>query len=507
MTEAAPSPSAPLADQGAGAGHGAEQGPAAAPARPGAWRRLADRVRASFVHLARLVRTTAFKLLAAYLVVFALFAVSVIAYTAWHTRHLIEAQVSDDLDREVQMLAEQYRNGGIQRLVYVIDRRTRRPGSSIYMLTNFQGEVLAANVADLPFGLLDRAGTRFTTYNRPDETGSKTHVAVVQVFILPGGYRLLVGRDIEERDTLRDLVIWPAQWAVLLIVVLGLAGGVFVTRRVLKRIDAMTAPSETIMAGALSGRLAVAGTGDEFDRLAQSLNAMLERIEALMVGLKEVSDNIAHDLKTPLTRLRNRAEEALRTADSEADWRDAVEATIEESDGLIRTFDALLMIARAEAGQARKSMVDLDLAELVTDVCELYEPVAEEQGLDFSFATVPVKVHGMGELLAQALANLIDNALKYGAPEDRRGAIAVRLSREGSDVVVTVADSGPGIPAADRERVVERFVRLDASRTRPGSGLGLAMVAAVAHLHGGSLGFADNAPGLAARLRMPALPG
>jgi len=461
--------------------------------------------RVGISHLSRLMRTTGFKLLAAYLVVFAVFAVSVIGYTVWHTRQLIQAQVADDLDREVQYLAEQYRMGGIQRLVFVIDRRTRRPGSSIYMLSNFQGEVLATNVSDLPIGLLERAGTRFTTYNRPDEGGVRSHVAFVQVFMLPGGFRLLVGRDIEERDTLRDLVTRPAQWAVALIVVLGLAGGVFVTRRVLKRIDAMTATSETIMAGDLSGRLAVAGTGDEFDRLAHSLNAMLERIEALMIGLKEVSDNIAHDLKTPLTRLRNRAEGALRTAKTEDDWRAAMEATIEESDGLIRTFDALLMIARAEAGQARESMVDLDYADLVLNVCELYEPLADEQGLDFSVEAVPLKVHGMGELLAQALSNLIDNAIKYAAPvEGGRGRIAVSLTQDGGDAVLTVADSGPGIPAADRERVVERFVRLEASRTRPGSGLGLSLVAAVARLHGGSLALGDNAPGLVAMLRLPA---
>ena len=311
-------------------------------------------------HAARLVRTTAFKLLAAYLVVFALFAVSVIVYTAWHTRALIQGQVADDLDREVVGLSDQYRIGGIQRLVYVIDRRTRRPGSSIYVLSNFQGEVLAANVTDLPIGLLDKEGTRFTTYNRPDDPVAKSHVAFVQTMFLPGGYRLLVGRDIEERDTLRDLVARPAQWAVVLIVVLGLAGGVFVTRRVLKRIDSMTATAETIMAGNLSGRLALAGTEDEFDRLAHSLNAMLDRIEGLMVGLKEVSDNIAHDLKTPLTRLRNRAEEALRTGRTEDDWRAALETTIEESAGLIRTFDALLMIARAEAGQGRATMGDVD---------------------------------------------------------------------------------------------------------------------------------------------------
>lgn len=456
-------------------------------------------------HLARLVRTTAFKLLAAYLLVFAVFAVSVIVYTAWHTRELIQGQVAEDLDREVRFLAEQYRIGGIQRVVYVIDRRTRRPGSSIYMITNFQGEVLATNVSDLPIGLLDKEGTRFTTYNRPDDAGLKSHVAFVQALILPGGYRLLVGRDIEERDTLRDLVARPAQWAVLLIVVLGLAGGVFVTRRVLKRIDSMTATAETIMAGNLSGRLAMTGTQDEFDRLAHSLNAMLDRIEGLMQGLKEVSDNIAHDLKTPLTRLRNRSEEALRSARTEDDWRAALEDTIEESDGLIRTFDALLMIARAEAGQARAIMSDLDLGEIAESVSELYEPLADEQGLDLVVSVMPVPIHGVKELLAQAVSNLIDNAIKYGRPVDgSRGRIAVTLARAGGEAVLTVADTGPGIPEVDRERVVERFVRLEASRTRPGSGLGLALVGAVARLHGGNLSFTDGAPGLVATLRLPA---
>ncbi|MFG1344979.1 ATP-binding protein [Xanthobacter autotrophicus DSM 431] len=456
-------------------------------------------------HFSRLVRTTAFKLLAAYLLVFAVFAVSVIVYTAWHTRELIQGQVADDLNREVVFLSDQYRIGGIQRLVYVIDRRTRRPGSSIYMLTNFQGEVLATNVSDLSFGLLDKPGTRFTTYNRPDDSGVKSHVAFVQAMFLPGGYRLLVGRDIEERDTLRDLVARPAQWAVLLIVVLGLAGGVFVTRRVLKRIDSMTATAETIMAGNLSGRLAMTGTQDEFDRLAHSLNAMLDRIEGLMQGLKEVSDNIAHDLKTPLTRLRNGAEEALRTARTEADWRGALETTIEESDDLIRTFDALLMIARAEAGQARAMMSDVNLANIAENVSELYEPLADEQGLDVVVQVEPVTIHGVRELLAQALSNLIDNAIKYGRPpEGMRGRVAVTLVRRDGEAVLTVADTGPGIPEPDRERVVERFVRLETSRTRPGSGLGLSLVGAVARLHGGSLAFSDNAPGLVATLRLPA---
>ncbi|OYX74499.1 MAG: two-component sensor histidine kinase [Rhizobiales bacterium 32-66-11] len=456
-------------------------------------------------NLLQLVRTTAFKLLAAYLVVFALFSVAMIAYVAWHTRALIESQVAENVEGEVRFLAEQYRLGGIQRLVIVIDRRTRRPGSSIYLLTNFTGEVMASNVSDLPIGLLDKPGTRITPYRRSDEPGAKEFLAFVQVFQLPGGYRLLVGRDIEERDTLRQLVVRPAQGALVLILVLGIAGGIFVTRRVLKRIESMTATSETIMAGDLSGRLAVDGTGDEFDRLAQSLNTMLDRIEALMVGLKEVSDNIAHDLKTPLTRLRNRAEEALRGAHSEEEWRAALETTIEESDSLMRTFDALLMIARAEAGQARDNMVDLDLGAIAENVADLYEPLADEQGMDLRVDAQPVEVHGMRELLAQALANLVDNALKYGrAAEGARGEIRVSLRREGDEAVLEVGDRGPGIAPQDRERVVERFVRLDTSRSRPGSGLGLSLVAAVARLHGGSLVFSDNGPGLRATLRLPA---
>lgn len=456
--------------------------------------------------VSRLMRTTAFKLLAGYLAVFALFAVFMIGYVAWHTRQLIESQVAENVAAEVRFLSDQYRMGGIQRLVFAIDRRTRRPGSSIYLLTNFAGEVIATNVGDLPLSLLQTPGTQFTFYRRADELGAKENLAFVQVFLLPGGYRLLVGRDVEERDTVRQLVVRPAQWALLVIVVLGLVGGIFVTRRVLKRIDAMTATSEVIMAGDLSGRLAVTGTGDEFDRLAHSLNAMLDRIEALMVGLKQVSDNIAHDLKTPLTRLRNRAEEALRVGGDEAQYRAALETTIEESAGLIRTFDALLMIARAEAGQAQGNMVDVDLAAIAENVAELYEPLADEQGLDLTVEAQPVTVHGLRELLAQVLANLVDNAIKYGLPKDgSRGSIRICLRREDDTAVLEVMDAGEGIPEADRERVVERFVRLDASRSRPGSGLGLSLVAAVARLHGGMLTFGDAGPGLKVTLRLPAV--
>jgi signal transduction histidine kinase len=281
---------------------------------------------------------------------------------------------------------------------------------------------------------------------------------------------------------------------------------------VLNRVDAMTGTAQTIMAGDLSGRLSVIGSGDEFDRLALNLNGMLERIESLMHGLKEVTDNVAHDLKTPLTRLRNRCEAALRTAKTEADYRRALEETIEESIGLIRTFDALLMIARAESGEVRDGMTEFDLAEVARDVSELYEPVAEDNGLTLEVeAKEPAAVKGNRELVSQALANLVDNAIKYAAPDAKaangdRAGIVVRTSSDKDQIMLTVSDRGPGIPAGDRSRVVERFVRLEQSRSEPGSGLGLSLVSAVARLHGGELKLEDNAPGLTARIALPRAP-
>jgi signal transduction histidine kinase len=284
----------------------------------------------------------------------------------------------------------------------------------------------------------------------------------------------------------------------------------------LRRIDAMTGTTQRIMAGDLSGRLPVGRSGDELDRLAENLNAMLERIEALMMGLKEVSDNIAHDLKTPLTRLRNRAEEALASSGSEAEYRAALERTIEESDGLIRTFNALLMIARAESGQARGNMDDFDAADVARGIHELYEPLAEDDGVDLRVKAAPVRLHGNRELISQALANLVENAIKYGKPvpvAQPLGAdavtgpkeILIEARREGDQVLLSVTDHGPGIPEGDRKHAVERFVRLEASRTLPGSGLGLSLASAVATLHGGELRLGDSHPGLIATLAIPAL--
>jgi signal transduction histidine kinase len=463
--------------------------------------------------LGKLLRTTAFQLTLVYLVVFALFAAFLLGYFALNTRRLINEQIVGIVDTELQLLNTQFNQAGIRRLVGIVDVRSRRPGSSLYLVTTPTGEGLAGNVGSLEPGILESEGWVETAYRRLEEPESTEHNALVRVSRLPGGIRLLVGRDLDERERMFRIVTLAGRWSVAIVIVLGLIGGLFVSRRVLKRVDAMTGTAQTIMAGDLSGRLSVIGSGDEFDRLALNLNGMLERIESLMHGLKEVTDNVAHDLKTPLTRLRNRCEAALRTANTEADYRRVLEETIEESVGLIRTFDALLMIARAESGEVRDGMAEFDVAEVARDVSELYEPFAEDHGLTLEVeAKEPAAVKGNRELVSQALANLVDNAIKYAAPDAKgpqgaingaRPGILVRANADKDQVVLTVSDSGPGIPQGDRSRVIDRFVRLEQSRSQPGSGLGLSLVSAVARLHGGELKLEDNAPGLRARISLP----
>jgi signal transduction histidine kinase len=462
----------------------------------------------------KLIRTTAFRLTLVYLFLFALFAASLLGYFAWNTRRLITEQITSTVNAETGEISDIYGRRGLRGLVFTIENRALRPGANLYLVTTPTGQAVAGNVGSLAPGVMGSTGWQETEYRRLDDQDKTDHRALVKVTELTSGFRLLIGRDLEERRRLFGIVAQAAQWSVLIVVVLGLGGGVFVARRVLRRIDAMTGTTQRIMAGDLGGRLPVGRSGDELDRLAENLNAMLERIEALMIGLKEVSDNIAHDLKTPLTRLRNRAEEALAKSSNETEYRTALERTIEESDGLIRTFNALLMIARAESGQARDNMDDFEAADVANGIHELYEPLAEDDGMVLRVRTAPGPLHGNRELISQALANLVENAIKYGRPAaaqpleadaaDGAREILIEARRDGDKVLLSVSDHGPGIPEADRGHAVERFVRLEASRTLPGSGLGLSLASAVATLHGGDLTLADANPGLRATLALPA---
>jgi signal transduction histidine kinase len=465
----------------------------------------------------KLVRTTAFRLTLAYLFLFGLFAASLLGYFAWNTRRLITEQITSTVNAETGEISDIYGRRGLRGLVFTIENRALRPGANLYLVTTPTGQAIAGNISSLSPGVMGTQGWSETAYRRLDDQDAADHSALVRVTELTSGFRLLIGRDLEERRRLFGIVAKAAQWSILVVVVLGLGGGIFAARRVLRRIDAMTGTTQRIMAGDLSGRLAVGRSGDELDRLAENLNAMLERIEALMMGLKEVSDNIAHDLKTPLTRLRNRAEEALAKSGNEAEYRTALERTIEESDGLIRTFNALLMIARAESGQARDNMDDFDAADVANGIHELYEPLAEDDGMTLRVRTTRAPLHGNRELISQALANLVENAIKYGKPvaaAQPLGAdavigagnkeILIEARSDGGQVLLSVTDHGPGIPEADRRHAVERFVRLEASRTQPGSGLGLSLASAVATLHGGDLRLSDARPGLRATLAIPA---
>lgn len=452
----------------------------------------------------KLFRTTAFKLSLAYLAVFAVCAFLALGYVAWNARAVLDDQIVSTIDAEINGLSEQYNSGGLRRLISVVERRSREPGASLYLVTTANGDHVVGNVASVPAAVLASPGQSEVSYGRGD-AHSEAHQAIVQVFTLPGGFRLLVGRDTEERDRLRAVIGRAFASSLAAVILLGIIGGYLAASRVLARVDAMTRTTRAIMAGDLDDRLAVAGNGDELDRLATNLNRMLERIGELMRGMREVSDNIAHDLKTPLTRLRNRADEALRRSSSIEELRGALEAVIDEGDGLIRVFDALLMIARLEAGSAREIMGPLDLTGTARSVGELYEALAEDQGFTLEVrAEDGVVIQANRELIGQALANLVDNALKYGRPPGEvSGHIVIEVAREVDGIRLCVSDNGLGIPTESRGRVLARFVRLEESRTKPGFGLGLSLVNAVMRLHQGTLRLADNQPGLRVEMTFP----
>jgi signal transduction histidine kinase len=450
--------------------------------------------------LGKLFRTTAFKISLAFLLISAIGAGLVFGLVGWQVQQLIDAQIAQTVDADFAGLAEEFEEGGISQLVEVVQRRARQPGADLYLVTTHAGEPIAGNILSLPPGVLDQPGVVETDYLRAGDISAK-HRAMARIFALPGGFRLLVGHDIEEGERLRHILASALVTSLAWLVAIGTVGGLWVARRVLHRVDLINAKAQTIVASDLSGRLPLAGTGDELDRLVQNLNSMLDRIAVLMAGMKDVSDNIAHDLKTPLTRLRGGAEQALSFAKTPDDYRRALEKVIEESDNLIRIFDALLMIARAESGATGEGMIEFDAALVARDVGELYDPLAEDRGCALVLDIEPgLWLHGSRELIGQALANLVDNALKYAAP----GSVRLSARRQADWIELSVADRGPGIDVADRARVLDRFVRLETSRSRPGFGLGLSLAAAVARLHKGTLRLEDNCPGLDVVLCFPA---
>src|SRR5208337_3942823 len=456
----------------------------------------------------RLVLATPFRLFALYVSLFCAAVAAVFIYVniamLGFLSHEAEASVQGDHD----FLLARFREGGLPRLVNAISERAAASDNALYLLTDGKGRWLAGNLDTVATDLWETQGAaQFSYRKRGSEQIESPAFGIVAR--LPGDLHLIVARDIESQEALKRLLRRALILGYTLIFIIGTAGAVIVSRGMLRRVDVASNAARSIMQGNLAQRIPVTGRNDEFDRLSQNLNAMLDRIQDLMVGLKNVSDNIAHDLKTPLHRLRTRAERALQSSRSPEKLAEALGSVIEEADTLIQTFDALLSIARLEAGSRSESFGPLNICALIRDVADLYEPAAEERGLSLRHScSGDVMMAGENHLIGQALVNLLDNAIKYAAPASdtaeraQQTDVEIGLEDKGDTVDIVISDRGPGIPKKDRERVLQRFVRLQPSRSIPGSGLGLSLVAAVTRLHDGSVTLEDNNPGLRVRLTL-----
>lgn len=428
-----------------------------------------------------------------------LFVVSVftlLGFFYWSTAGYIARQSDATIRAEIKGLAERYETSGLSGLTSLLAERSQRqqPGDPfIYLLVDSRFQPLVGNVTRWPRGESDADG--WVDFKLGDDRSGKVHRARAQVFRLRGGrFHLLVGRDMFELQATQALILRTLIWGLLITVGLGLVGGIMLSRSAMGRLDAINRAVEEIMSGNLARRLPSNGGGDELDRLSRQLNRMLDQIEVSIDGVRRVSDNIAHDLKTPLSRLRARLESLAAPQLDDHERMRLAEQSINEADGLLKTFNALLRIARIEVKARSAEFKAVDLNALLHDVVELYEPVAEDKqqrllllGKDL------VAIRGDRDLLFQALANLVDNAIKYTPPG---GQVTVSLKPN----EIRVCDSGIGIPEAEREKVFQRFYRTEQSRTTPGSGLGLSLVQAVTKLHQINVSLQDNRPGLCVSL-------
>ncbi len=470
----------------------------------------------------RFLRTSSFRLILAYVGLFGISVLLLLGFIYWQTAQSISRQVDDTVTAEIDALTQHYRLEGLPGLVELIDERTgpRNLNGGLYLLADPLYRPIAGNVAAWP-AAADARG-RWLMF---PVGGDEAAFGRAQATPLFGGYHLLVGRDTRALDHFQTLMIEAMAWAFVGTLLLGGGGGYILSRRVLGRIDGITRGAERIMRGDIAHRMPREGSDDEYDRLVDTLNAMLDRIEALMEGVRTVANNVAHDLRSPLTRMRADLEQAVVSGGTADDLRQTCERVMGEADSLLVTFNALLSIAEAEAGVGLTAPRPVDVAALLDDVADLYGPLAEDAGLtmeaigptaggsaatddppkDAPTAGNPPRpaflVTGSRELLFQALSNLVDNAIKY-TPTPGRVVLSVTPDVARRELDLTVSDSGPGIAEADRARVLDRFVRLDGSRTTPGNGLGLSLVAAIARLHGADLRLEDAAPGLRVTLRL-----
>ncbi len=448
----------------------------------------------------RLFRSATFQFILLYVLLFAGSVSILLGFLYWATVGFMAQQVDETIQAEAQGLAEQYRRDGLPGMVNVLNERVLNDpaGESLYLLVNNDRRAIAGNLAEWPANLQGDEGLITFYLNRPGKP-NQSHVARAHLYELRGGFRLLVGRDIFSLMRVRGLMEKAAAWGALLTLGMGILGGVFFSRSTRRRIEVIHGTSRHIMEGNLSLRVPLNGSGDDFDTLADQLNQMLDRIEQLMAGVRHVTDNIAHDLRTPLTRMRGRLE-ALAHAPISGEAKEQVYDIIGEADHLLQTFNALLRIARIESGSYASELKEVDLKDLVLDASEFYEALAQDknQTLDLDLGSGLI-INGDRDLLFQAVVNLLDNAIKY-TPEG--GRVGVRL-RGMSQAVISVWDEGPGLQAEEMEKVTQRFYRVDKTRGLPGNGLGLSMVKAVCEMHKGQLILKDNQPGLRVEMCLP----
>lgn len=450
------------------------------------------------LRLPRTFRTAPFRLTLLFLALFAAAAAAFLAYIYVATAGEVTRRADAEITAEMASLETAYRLGGANGLNQTIIERAAGERPFLYLLMNKEGERISGSIAESPVDQFDGQKEAWATFQvtetDPDGAEIKRPARGMQER-LPGGEILFVGADVGEAEGYVRRIVRALWGAGALVILLGLFGGVLVSQNVSRQMAGLAETVAAVVGGDLHVRARVRGTRDEYDELAQGLNEMLDRLEQSMGGLRHAGDAIAHDLRSPLTRLKARLEVALIEAENGAgDPTRALEQALDDANGVLNTFNAVLAIARLQAAGQAPNQTLFDPGELAADIAELYHPLCEDKGLDFKAEVTPaLQVKGNREFIAQALANILDNAVKY-TPEG--GAVMLRARRRSSgEIEFSVTDTGPGVPEADRQRVVQRFVRLENSRNEPGSGLGLSLVGAVAEAHGGRLEL-DEGPGV-----------
>ncbi len=421
----------------------------------------------------------------------------------WATVGYLEEQTNALIEEEMQGLVAEFGQRGLPGLANIIQQRvTSNTGSpTLYLLIDRNSRAITGNLRGWPAQQPDSEGWYGLVSVSQDGRRTPIRGRAVE---LRDGMRLLVAHDQSRLEATRSLINDTFLWALGGGLVLALIGGFLMSYSVMRRIEAINRASREIMTGRLQRRMPIRGVNDEFDQLSENLNAMLDRIDSLIEGVKSVVDNIAHDLRTPLTRLRGRLENLSARPGLDAELSDELGSALTEADHLLATFGALLRIARIESGTHDREWVDIALHPLLHDAWELYQAVGEEKDIVVKLGEANGRLRGDRDLLFQALCNLLDNAIKY-SPPGSEVMLAVTESADATSISIT--DQGPGIPATERGKVLDRFYRSASVAGIPGSGLGLSLVSAIAHYHGGQLVLGDNAPGLRATLRLPASAG